>query len=196
MSRTDVERARAQSRWSLALRGVIGILIGLTIIVRPVQSVQALALVLAVWALIEGVATTLSGIGLRSVVGHWWVILLGGVVSVLIGVLDLAYTPGLTLKLLIILTRWWLIISGVIGIYLALQERKAGLSWGWTMAWSLLAGFAGVVIFVNPGQSLLALMRVLAVFGIVGGLFRLALALQGPHSHADIQRVTRHPLRM
>jgi len=196
MLQNDVERVQTQSRWSLALRGIVGILIGVIIITRPLQSVQALALVLAVWALIEGVATTFAGIGLRSVVGHWWILVLGGVASVAIGVLDLAYAPGLTLKLLVILTRWWLIISGVAGIYLAFKELAAGLPWGWTMAWSLLALMAGVATFVNPGQSLLALMRVLAVFGILGGLFRLALAVQGPYSHADMQRVTRHPLRM
>jgi len=64
------------------------------------------------------------------------------------------------------------------------------------MWWSVLALAAGVVTFVNPGGSLLSLMRVLALFGIAGGLLRLGLALQAPSFPADMQRVERHPLRM
>ena len=192
----DINTAYRESRWAIALRGLIGILFGLVILARPHQSVAALALIVAFWAFIEGVAAVLGGLALRSTVGHWWLLVLGGVASILIGAIDLAKYPGLTLKFIVLLTGWWLTISGVAGLYLAIQERKGGWPFGWTMWWSVLALAAGVVTFVNPGGSLLSLMRVLAVFGIAGGLLRLGLAVQAPSFPAEMQRVARHPLRM
>lgn len=196
MIANDVNAAYRQSRWAIALRGLIGILVGVVILARPLHSVATLALVVALWAFFEGVAAVLFGIGLRSTVGHWWLIVLGGIVSILIGAVDLLKYPGLTLKFIVLLTGWWLTLSGVAGVYLAIQERRVGLPFGWTMWWSALALLAGVVTFVNPGGSLLSLMRVLAIFGIVGGLLRLGLAMQGPSLPSEMQRVARHPLRM
>ena len=92
-------------------------------------SVAALALVIALWALIEGIVAIVHAFELRAVIEHWWVLLLTGVVSVLFGVAAIYYYPGLSLAFAVAWVAWWLLTAGAIGAYAAVMERKVGLSW-------------------------------------------------------------------
>ena len=196
MSANRVDTASNQSRWALALSGLLGILVGVIILARPAASVSVLAIVVAFWALMEGIIAIGYGIALRSVARHWRMILIAGIVSVLFAIVDLYRYPGVTLRLLTVLVGWWLIVSGVVRGAAALGERRVGMPWGWSLLWGVLGIAAGVVTLLDPGMSLLVFMRVLAVFGIAGGLTRLGEAFQVQPIPNDAQRIARHPLRM
>jgi uncharacterized membrane protein HdeD (DUF308 family) len=58
-------------------------------------------------------------------------------------------------------------------VYVAVVERRTGVSWGWMMAFGLLAIVAGVLAFVWPAVTLVSLLSLLAAYGIVGGIFLL-----------------------
>src|SRR4029077_18540715 len=102
----DLRVAYNRSKWGIALRGLVGILVGIIILTRPIASVAALALVVALWALIEGVVAIVHAFDLRSVVQHWWVLLLTGVVSVLFGIAAVYYYPGLSLAFVVAWVAW------------------------------------------------------------------------------------------
>src|SRR2546430_16523726 len=91
----DLRTAYNQSKWAIALRGLFGILVGIIIIARPMASVAALALVIALWALIEGIVAIGHAFELRAVIEHWWELLLTGVGSGLLGVAAIYYYPEL-----------------------------------------------------------------------------------------------------
>jgi uncharacterized membrane protein HdeD (DUF308 family) len=65
----DIKAAYSRTKWALILRGLIGIAIGVLILMRPLESVAALALVIALWALLDGFANTCAD-SLR-IVPHW-----------------------------------------------------------------------------------------------------------------------------
>ena len=135
------------------------------------NSVVALALVIAFWSLFDGIVNIVRSFDLRGFVQHWWVMLLGGIVGVAFGIAALYYFPGLSLTFAVVWTAYWLTVSGVIAAYIAWQERSAGLSWGWTMAFAVLAIAAGVIAFMNPQATLAWLLGVLAGFAIISGVF-------------------------
>ncbi len=191
----DLRVAYNRSKWGIALRGLVGILVGIIILTRPIASVAALALVVALWALIEGVVAIVHAFDLRSVVQHWWVLLLTGVVSVLFGIAAVYYYPGLSLAFVVAWVAWWLITGGAIGAYAAFMERKAGLSWGGTMAWAVLAIVAGVLALMYPGVTLAWLLGLLAAFGIFGGIMRLVVAFRMGSVQRDVKRTVGQPIR-
>jgi len=47
----DLKRVYHRTWWALMLRGLLGLAVGVLIFVRPLDSVAALALVIAWWAL-------------------------------------------------------------------------------------------------------------------------------------------------
>lgn len=188
----DLRAAYNRTKWGIAARGLFGILVGILILSRPIASVAALALIIALWAIIEGVVQIVHGFELRAIVQHWWVLLVTGVVSLLFGIAAIYYYPGLSLAFAVIWVTWWLLTAGALGVYAAVMERKIGISWGWTMAWGVLAIVAGVLALMYPGVTLAWLLSLLAAFGIVGGIFRLVIAFRMQSVQGDVKRTLGH----
>ena len=162
--------AQHDGRWAHVVRGVLAIAVGIVILARPLASVAALALVIAMWALFDGIVNIVHAFDLRGVAPHWWGMLLGGIISVAFGVLALYYYPFLSLSFVVVLTSLWMLMAGIVGVYLAVEERRSGVRWGWTMAFGIVGIVAGVAAFMNPGATLTTLMLFLAWFGIIGGI--------------------------
>jgi uncharacterized membrane protein HdeD (DUF308 family) len=140
------------------------------------DSVVALALVIALWSLFDGIVGIVRSFTLRGIVQHWWVLLLAGIVGVAFGLAALYYFPGLSLTFAVVWTAYWLTITGVMAGYIAWQERSAGLTWGWTMAFAVAAFLAGIIAFMSPAATLATLLGVLAGFAIISGVFLLIAA--------------------
>ena len=160
--------------WSLVLRGVFGIALGVIIIWRPMESIASFALVIAIWAIISGITQIVHAIDLRAVFPQWWVMLLGGLVSVAFGIAAVYYYPALSLTFAVVWTAWWLLLTGAFTIAVALQERTLGLSWGWTFVFGLTGIVTSALAFMNPPATLGAIMGLIAGFAIVSGVALLA----------------------
>ena len=170
----SIERVYDRAKWVLVFRGLLGIGLGLLIVTRPIASIEAFALVIAIWAFADGLMNIVHAFDLRRIAPHWWVLLLAGVVSVSFGLAAFYYYPTLSLTFAVVWTALWLITAGVLGVLLAVRERSAEISWGWTLIFSLLALAAGVLAVAYPGITVVTLMTLLATFGIVGGVALLA----------------------
>jgi uncharacterized membrane protein HdeD (DUF308 family) len=191
----DIKSAYHRSKWALVLRGLYGLAIGVFILSRPVESVAAFALVIALWALLDGIADIVRAFTLRGLAPHWWVLLLTGTVSVLFGGAALYYYPALSLSFAVVWTALWLVTAGAMGVYAALMERRMGVPWGWTMALGVLTVFAGVLAYTYPGITLAGLLGVIAAFGIIGGVVRLMAAGRLYTVEREIRRTVGTPAR-
>lgn len=184
-----------QSKRALLIRGLLGLALGVFILARPLDSVAAFALVVAIWAVADGIVSIVHAIELRPVVGHWGLLLLSGIVSVLFGIAALYYYPALSLSFAVVWAAWWLIAGGGLGIYVALQERKAELPWGWTLTSGIIGIAFGILAIVYPAITLAALMGVLAGFGILAGIAMLVAAGKMQSFEQDVRHAVRSPSR-
>jgi uncharacterized membrane protein HdeD (DUF308 family) len=173
---SDIQKAYNTTKWALLLRGLLSLAVGSAIIWRPMTSVVALALVIALWSLFDGMINIVRSFGLRGIAPHWWVMLLAGIVGVAFGVAALYFFPGLSLTFAVVWTAYWLTFTGIIAAYVAWQERSAGVAWGWTMAFAIVAIAGGLFAFMNPGATLASLIGVLAGFAIFSGVLLLVAA--------------------
>lgn len=172
----DIKTLYNRVKWGLVIRGLFGIALGIFIMARPIESVAALALVIAIWALADGIVNIVHAFQLRPIVKHWWALLLSGIVGVLFGLAAFYYYPGLSLTFAVIWTAMWLFTAGILGIYVSVQERNMGMSWGWSLVWSIIALAGGVVAVSRPGVTIAGLISVISAFGIVGGIALLVAA--------------------
>jgi uncharacterized membrane protein HdeD (DUF308 family) len=194
MIASDIKNAYNQTKWALLLRGLLSLFVGIAIIWRPMSSVVALALVIALWSLFDGTVAIVRSFALRGMVQHWWVMLLagtgrrfrrGGVVLL----------PRLSLTFAVVWTSYWLTFSGVIAAYVAWQERSLGLSWGWTMAFALVAIAGGIFAFMNPQATLASLLGLLAGFAIISGVLLVIAASRMISVQQDIKRAVPNTAR-
>jgi uncharacterized membrane protein HdeD (DUF308 family) len=176
--------------WALVLRGLIALALGVFIIARPLESVAAFALVIAIWALIGGLTQIVHAFQLRTVSSHWWLLLLGGVVSAVFGVAALYHYPGLSLTFAVVWVAYWLLLTGFAGIYLGVMERRIGIPWVWTVVFGALSALAGVYAIARPPVTLAAVMGLMAGFAIVSGVVLLIGAYKLASATAVIAAAT------
>ncbi len=164
----DLKSGYRRAWWAIMLRGVLGLIVGLLVIMRPLESVGALALVIAFWSIINGVVEIMHAIDLKGVMKHWWVLMLSGVVSVGFGCAALYY-PGLSLTFAVLLVTWWLMATGLLSIYAAMEQRKLDVQWGWTLAFGVASIIAAGFALAAPPVTLVAIMALIATYAIVSG---------------------------
>lgn len=181
-----IQSAYRRAWWSLVLRGLLALALGVFIFWRPMESIASFALVIAIWAVFGGVVQMVHAFDLRVVYPGWWVLLVSGLVSVAFGVAAFYYYPDLSLTFAVVWTAWWLLLSGGLAIYVAIQERRVGIPWGWTLAFGIAAVVTSALAFMNPPATLGAIMGLIAGFAIVSGVVLLIGAYQLSSTKKDI----------
>jgi uncharacterized membrane protein HdeD (DUF308 family) len=181
-----IESAVNRASWGLVLRGVVAIALGIFILARPLESVAAFALVIAIWAFVDGITNIIHSFELRPYVSHWWLMLLGGIISAGFGVAAFYYYPGLSLSFAVVWTAWWLMLTGFVAVYAAFQQRAAELPWGWAMAFGVLSVCAGVLALIYQPATLAAIIGLISAFAIVGGILMLIGAVKLKSAQRDV----------
>src|SRR5947208_9217502 len=112
----------------------------------------------------------------RAFSRHWWLVLLQGVLSVVLGGLALAM-PGVTLGALILLWGLFALLNGVVDVFGAIGAAGHHRSWGWQLAAGLVGILAGLAILRWPGLSALFVLYLVAAWAAVTGIVRIVGAI-------------------
>lgn len=116
-----IRNRRRSSGWSLLLAlGIAGMTAGVLAALHPAFAALAALLVIGINAIVNGVLDMLLAWRLRASPQGRWLLMLGGVISLLFGLLLTAY-PGAGALVLLWLIGWYAFATGV--AYLALAWR-------------------------------------------------------------------------
>ncbi|MGB3500383.1 MAG: HdeD family acid-resistance protein [Mesorhizobium sp.] len=110
-------------RWWLALIGLLGIGVGIVTLLMPGLTAFTLLYFIAFWSIAIGVMQIVGAINLRKEIDNEWWLILGGVLSILFGVL-LIVAPGAGAVGLIWTIASFAIVYGVTLVMLAFRLRK------------------------------------------------------------------------
>lgn len=109
--------------WWLGMLGVIGVVAGLIALFSPELAALAMVFVIASWALVRGILEISFAIRLRREISNEWLLILGGVISIALG-LTFFMLPAAGAVALIWLMAAYAAVFGVIMISLALRLRR------------------------------------------------------------------------
>jgi uncharacterized membrane protein HdeD (DUF308 family) len=185
-----VHHLYSRARWAVLLRGLIALAVGILVLVRPLESVAAFALLVAVWAMVIGITQIVDSIEARAILPHWWLLLLSGIISLVFGIAAVYYYPALSLTFAVIWVSYWLLVTGVVGIYASIMERRMSAPWGWTLAFGIISVLAGIYAIMAPPVTLAAIMGLIAGFAIVIGIASLAAFFWLGSAHARLTNAT------
>jgi uncharacterized membrane protein HdeD (DUF308 family) len=110
-------------RWWLAVVGLLGIAAGLLTFLMPGLTAIVLLYFIAGWAIATGVFQIIGAIKLRKEIDNEWLLILGGIVSVLFGVAMMA-APGAGALALITVIGIYAVIIGVLLVALSFRLKK------------------------------------------------------------------------
>jgi uncharacterized membrane protein HdeD (DUF308 family) len=116
---------RGTSRGWLVVGGLAGLVVGVLTFLWPGTTVLVLLWLIAIWALVTGVMEIAAAFRLRGRVSGVWAFGLGGVLSVIFGILLLAW-PATGALALIVLIGVYALVFGLVVIGLGLRLRRLG----------------------------------------------------------------------
>ena len=163
--------------WSfLLLRGLAAIMFGILTLTRPGITLTALVLLFAIYAISDGVLAVLAAFSGRSN-RHWWMLLLGGLIGIGVGVFALV-SPGLTAFALLFYIAGWAIATGVLEVIIAIRVREE-VHGEWRLIVAGVASVAfGAFLLARPGQGALTLLGLIGFYALAFGLLLVMLAFK------------------
>lgn len=114
---------------------------------------------------------------LEQLTSKWWAVGLRGVLAIALGIIAFVW-PGITLGALVLVFGAYAIVDGIFAIVAAGTSASLGGRWGWMLFEGIMSIIAGVVAFVWPGITALALLFVISGYAFVTGVLEIAAAFQ------------------
>ena len=108
---------------------------------------------------------------------NWWVLLLRGLVAIAFGVL-VWFQPAMSLAALVLLFGAYSMADGILSVWTAIAERKEREHWGLLLLGGLLGIGVGILTFLVPGITALALVFYIAVWAIATGVLEIVAAIR------------------
>jgi len=108
--------------WWLVLSGVAGVAVGIGAFFYPGITAVALFYLIAAWAIVRGIFEVVAAIELRNEISGGWALVLGGIFSIIFGLLFMAY-PAPGVLALVWLIGAYAVVFAVVMIALAFLLR-------------------------------------------------------------------------
>ena len=119
---TDTINHLSSKWWTFLVRGILALLLAAACFLIPGVTAAALVILVASYFVVTGIIAIAGGFSLTGV-GHWWALVIMGLVQVALGVIMLI-TPGMGLLTLAYLFAVWMIMTGVTEISSAVAFRN------------------------------------------------------------------------
>jgi uncharacterized membrane protein HdeD (DUF308 family) len=162
--------------WTFLVRGILALVLAALALAAPVATAAALVYVFAAYFIISGVVALFAGFSFNRV-GHWWTLILMGIVQALLGFVML-FEPLAGPLALAYLFAIWMVTSGMLEISSAIAMRStiSGEFW-WILLGFVTLAFGFYVILV-PGLGVLALVYTVGFYALLAGVSLIGFSLR------------------
>jgi uncharacterized membrane protein HdeD (DUF308 family) len=150
--------------WTILLRGLLAIAIGIMFLRQPAGAVTALVLVFGAWVFVDGIIALASSLSLKS-----WPIAIAGMIGIVVGATALL-RPGIGLVVFYTLVAIWAMSRGITEIsWGARHHEDDGESRGGLIALGLISFAFGLFLLIAPSIGLPVLAAWIGIYGLVFG---------------------------
>jgi uncharacterized membrane protein HdeD (DUF308 family) len=119
-----IRAAEAHERWwAFALEGIVGLVIAAIVLFRPGIAALALYYTIAIWAILTGIFEIVAAIQMRALVPSEFWLILGGILSIVFGVLLFVF-PLIGILTVIYLIGFYAILFGIVMIVFSFRLRR------------------------------------------------------------------------
>jgi uncharacterized membrane protein HdeD (DUF308 family) len=121
--------------------------------------------------------TLIAIVDVDTLVRNWWVVVLRGVAGIIFGLITF-FAPGISLAALVLVFGAYALVDGVLALVSVFRDRRARDRW-WLLVFQGIAGIAaGIMTFLWPGITAIALLYLIAAWALVTGAFEIAAAIR------------------
>ncbi len=157
--------------WALGIWGVLSVIFGGIIFAWPGISLKAFLVVLGLYLVISGLVMIVGSLVNHQ--GKWIAGALVGGISAVAGLYVLA-NPQITGLVALYVIALWAIAAGLLQIVSGAEEKN---SW-WLIVSGVIYTLFGFYIFANPDKGAIALIWLIGLSVIVGGIALIITAFE------------------
>jgi uncharacterized membrane protein HdeD (DUF308 family) len=169
--------ALARNWWSLVIRGIFAILLGVITFVWPGITVAALVLLFGAYALVDGVMAIIGAVRAARSHERWGALLIEGIAGIVAAAVTMAW-PGITALTLVFVIAAWAIVTGVFELMAAVRLRKY-ITGEWLLALGGIASLVfGILLILAPVAGALVLALWVGAYTLVFGVLLIALGFR------------------
>lgn len=163
--------------WGLiALRGVLGITIGIIALAQPLATIGALVLLFAVYSVAEGIAALVSAVRAARAGQRWgWLLALG--IASLGAAAAALLMPLLAIGIFLLILACWAIVGGGALLFAAVR-LPVDHGRRWLAAAGLLSLIWGIMLLLEPVAGVLALTLWFGAYTLALGIILVILGLR------------------
>ena len=164
--------------WSvLFIRGLIAIILGVLTWLAPEASLSIILLFFSGYFLFDGILRTWVAWNSKQHNPYWRWLLVGGVLSIVAGLVTLL-APDVTAILLLYYVAAWAIAIGAVEILVALKLR-AEITGEWLLILTgVLSVIFGLYLVFNPSAGIHTLLWLVATYAVIFGVLVMGFSLK------------------
>lgn len=165
--------------WAVLLRGVLAVIFGVVALAWPGVTVWALVVVFGAYAIVDGISAIIRAVSSRKVESGWVWWLLGGVVSLVAGIIAFVW-PEITALAAVFVIGFWAIMGGILEIAGSIRLRKldGAAHWGLLLFAGIVELLFGLVLVFSPVSGILSIVWLVGVFALLFGILFVVSAFQ------------------
>ena len=169
--------ALVENWWSLVIRGVVAIILGIVAFVWPGITLAALVILFGAYALVDGLVSFIGAWKASRAHERWGVLVLEGIAGIVAAVITILW-PGITAFVLVVLMAAWALVTGAFEIAAAVRLRKH-ISGEWLLALSgVVSILFGFLMISFPLAGALAIAYMVGIYALVFGVLLVALGFR------------------
>ncbi|MDN5683369.1 HdeD family acid-resistance protein [Corynebacterium glyciniphilum] len=161
----------------LLWRGGLSVVVGLALLLFPIETATVVGLVIGLWLLVDGFSTIGLAVQQRSHAASWGFTMFSGIVTALAGVAVLLFPVAFAV--VGAMAVLWIMALGLVLTGIARTASRAG---GWSLATGLLNIVFGVLLggvaLAEPAGGLVALAWILGVYGLLFGALSIIIGIR------------------
>ncbi len=154
--------------WIVLILGIVSLLVGILMLVRPFTAVNIAAIIFGIWLLVSGVFQLVQAFDSRLETISRVLNAITGVIGIVLGIVCLESVEGRISLLILFIAIWW-IMRGIVQVVVGASNKNGGLY----IFLGILGIIAGVVVLVWPIGSLTVLTVVAGIWLVVLGIFEI-----------------------
>lgn len=174
----DDERAVASALgrnwWALLVLGIVSLIVGVILILRPGGSVWFIAVVLAIYLVISGIVSLVRAFAHGLPGGYRALLIISGIIGILLGLLMFRFSPEEKVEILGIFVGVWFLFSGILQL---VNSSSVSEGKGWAIFSGIVYMLAGVVLLINP-WAVEIFVWIAGIWLVVLGIFEIISSFQ------------------
>ena len=172
-----MELALARNWWSLVLRGLVGVILGIIAFSWPGITLASIVMLFGAYALVDGIVNLIGAVKAARAHERWGALILEGIVGIGAAAVTVMW-PAITLFALIFLIGAWAVITGAMEIAAAIRLRNY-ISGEWLLLLSgILSLVFGFLVMVQPLAGALVVALWLGAYALIFGVVLIALGFR------------------